>query len=249
MTELTTPITSLFSEVVAGDFVPERYVDDMRKAFQARYEIGSDGWTNDETTATLTNKVCRMLMSASSDAAPLVVDIGCGKGRDVAHCVRHGFRAIGVDLVPQPEWTALVRDSRERASFVAEDFVTWAENEDVLAEAVVDNGCFHHQHPAHRGQYLSAVHRMLKPGGIFAATLFATEFRKDDVDSESGMAAEGGLFALSDGRLSKEYSEDEIEALLASSGFRAVSVERVERPGFGLDFLHVIAKREVAHEG
>ena len=69
-------------------------------------------------------------------------------------------------------------------------------------------------------------------------SLFAKDI-KDKFDHSHGV-----LLELSDGRLSKLYDEREAHDLLKAHGFTNIRIQRVSRPDYVLDNLHVIAQRK-----
>jgi len=138
-----------------------------------------------------------------------VVDAGCGDGRNVDALARGGFQTLGIDVSP----TAL-RRAAERFStrgldgfFVRQDLGAL----DLATESVDAVTCidvFNHIYDPQAA--LAEVHRVLRPGGLFATNVFNPQ------DSEFGAGEEVGhhTFHYRD-TMFRFYDEDELRGLLS----------------------------------
>ncbi|MFG2352750.1 SAM-dependent methyltransferase [Streptomyces sp. NPDC048521] len=196
------------------------YADVLRSDFQDHYVNGRDVWTAEDAM----REAPRLLLRALGDRPGAhVLDIGTGHGRDAAILSDAGCRVTGIDLVESPEWAALTARSDGRARFA----VCSLSDLDGTAvhDAVLDNGCLHHQHPDGYGRYLGRIRELLRPGGLFTVSVF----RSAD--------GPGRLFANGARRLYREFTEEELTELVTAHGFTPVEVRLVPRGTAGLHYL------------
>lgn len=109
--------------------------------------------------------VCRKLRLAPGDT---FLDIGCGWGALVCHAAQHhGVRAVGVTL--SEEQAALARGKverlglKDRVEIRLQDYATMEGQFDKIASI----GMFEHVGIDNHGTYFSAVHRLLRPRGLY----------------------------------------------------------------------------------
>ncbi|MES4889434.1 class I SAM-dependent methyltransferase [Streptomyces sp. NPDC096012] len=196
------------------------YADVLLSDFQDHYVNGRDVWTAEDAM----REAPRLLLRALGDRPGAhVLDIGTGHGRDAAILSEAGCRVTGIDLVESAEWAGLTARSDGRARFA----VCSLTDLDGMAvhDAVLDNGCLHHQHPDGYGGYLTRVRELLNPGGLFTVSVFR---------SENGR---GRLFANGARRLYREFTEEELTELVTAHGFAPVDVRLVPRGTAGLHYL------------
>ncbi len=102
-----------------------------------------------------------------------VLDLGTGPGTQAIALAKLGFQVTGADVSP-----SAVRKARERASRegIAVEFI----RDDILDsrlsgpfDIAFDRGCFHTIPPERRRDYIGAVHRILRPGGILMLKCFS----------------------------------------------------------------------------
>ncbi|MFJ6737509.1 SAM-dependent methyltransferase [Streptomyces sp. NPDC091279] len=197
------------------------YADVLRTDFQEHYVNGRDVWTAENAM----REAPRLLLAALGERAepPHVLDIGTGHGRDAAILADAGCRVTGIDLVESPQWAALTARTEGRARFEAcplSDLTGTAGY-----DAVLDNGCLHHQHPDGYSRYLDRVHELLRPGGLFTISVF---------EAANGL---GRLYANEARRLYREFTEEELTGLITAHGFEFVAVAQVTRGTEGLHYL------------
>ncbi|WP_267244060.1 SAM-dependent methyltransferase [Streptomyces sp. PR69] len=192
----------------------------IRSDFQRHYADGRDVWTGEQAM----REAPRLLLKALDGVADAhILDVGTGRGRDAGILLDAGCRVTGIDLVAAPEWTAISGRHPGRARFLA---VAASElTEDGAYDAVLDNGCLHHQHPDGYARYLRRVHELLRPDGVFTVSVFEA----------AGPA--GRLYTNGGERLYREFTADELNSLVTAHGFEALTAHRVPRDAAGLAYL------------
>lgn len=210
---------------------PDQYMREMHGAFADRYRLGRDSWSNEGTSATT---VHALVSELGKGTGQWVLDIGCGIGQEAEILCREGFNVIGIDLVASDNWKILEAKYPDRIHFFEDDFLRWSPKR--RFDAIIDNGCFHHQHPAMCEPYLSKIMDLIEPSGFLALSLFA--------QPQEDCKPSGSLFLLADGRFSKEFSEAEISQLLQKSKLEPRRLSRIRRPLYKFENLLVIAQKE-----
>ncbi|MFE6589072.1 SAM-dependent methyltransferase [Streptomyces sp. NPDC057781] len=178
------------------------------------YAQARDSWTDTDE-----QRYAARLMLGTLAAGSRVLDIGTGRGRDVAVLAGAGHEAVGLDLTPLEEWEKIRADCA-RASFEVRGFMDYRPTS--AFDAVLDSGCFHHQHPDDLNPYLEKVRDILVPGG----SLWLNVFRRR---SEDCAFTENPIAPWTDGRYIRTYVESTVRALLTGHGFVVVSQTIIER--------------------
>lgn len=191
----------------AGD-----YRSVLDRSFTARYQRSGDSWTDEPAMRRVLEVVLPGLAADSR-----VLDVGAGRGRDTEALLTAGHRVSAVDLVTVPEWDEIASRWGERVRFHVGNVVEV--NPGGEFDAVLDNGCLHHQHPDDYLTYLGVLRGALHPGGQLAVSFFVLEPE----------AAKGVLHTEEDGRLAREFTELEATALIASAGFTVTGQWRIPR--------------------
>jgi cyclopropane-fatty-acyl-phospholipid synthase len=111
--------------------------------------------------------VCRKLRLSAGER---FLDVGCGWGALVEHAaLRYGARALGITVSANQLAVARARLARAAggadAEFLAEDYRTL--RADAPFDKVASIGMMEHVGRARLGAYFAAVHRLLRPGGLF----------------------------------------------------------------------------------
>ncbi|MFF8960147.1 SAM-dependent methyltransferase [Streptomyces sp. NPDC014894] len=188
--------------------------------FQDHYARGRDVWTDER--AMRETPLCLLgALGATPDAH--VLDIGTGRGLDAEILLDRGHRVTGIDLVASPEWGAITARRPGRARFLtasATELTGVAEY-----DAVLDNGCLHHQHPDSYPGYLDRIHALLRPGGLFTVSVF-----RSATDA-------GRLYVNGGSRLYREFTAGELTGLVTERGFETVDLRPVPRGTAGLEYL------------
>jgi SAM-dependent methyltransferase len=193
--------------VVDGD-----YDDLLRSDFTHHYTESRDVWTEEPAM----REAARALLAALPDSGNAhVLDVGSGRAVDTRFLLRCGYRVTSIDLVACPEWEALTAHHGDRVRFLCKGLLDL----EPVAEydAVLDNGCMHHQHPDVYESYLRRVHDVLRPAGLFTLSVF---------HSADGP---GGLYVNAADRLYREFTRAELTELLHRAGFIPVDVRHARR--------------------
>lgn len=178
------------------------------------YSEVRDSWTDTDA-----QRYAAKLMLGTLEPGSRILDIGTGRGRDVELLARAGHEAVGLDLTPLDDWVK-IRDAHEKASFEVCGFMEYEPG--TAFDAVLDSGCFHHQHPDDVDAYLAKVGEVLAPGG----DLWLNVFRRRSEECAFTEEPEG---PWNDGRYIRTYVESTIGQLLSRHDFSVVSYTIIER--------------------
>ena len=130
--------------------------------FFERYQKGDLPWQIDQPQP----EVLR-LIEAKKFKSP-VLDLGCGSGDNAIELARHGYRVLGLDVVPEA-----LRMARQKAAkaglaqppeFLEGDALKLEES-GAEAETVLDCALFHIFEDAERPAYVRGLEAVLAPGG------------------------------------------------------------------------------------
>ena len=126
-------------------------------------------------------------MSRNLPSGAAVLDLGCGAGIPATRwLIRRGYAVTGVDVSARQ--LELARRLVPEATFIKADMTNLAFGSETFDAVVAFHSIIHvprEEHPA----LLATIHRWLKPGGTFMATLTVTEFEGEDGDWEGWGAA------------------------------------------------------------
>lgn len=201
------------------------YLEFMTSAFDRLYRAGGDVWSADGGLRATTDLLARVLPPASS-----VLDVGCGAGRDTEPLLQMGHCVTGVDLVRHPHWATLEQLYPDRAEFEAIPFQNF---EGEGYDAILDNGCFHHQELTARAAYVARVRETLRPGGWYALNVYTPR-----TEGQSGRDT-----LLGDGRVAAVYDVARLESHLI--GFSLLETRRVRSSVHDGTYLVALARRDV----
>ncbi|QUH03562.1 class I SAM-dependent methyltransferase [Saccharopolyspora erythraea] len=182
------------------------------------YRRGADGWSREQAMRETLRFVVEALGGEVADRT--VLDVGCGVGVDVERMAEMGARSVGLDLVRSAEWDRITAE-HPAVGFVQGDLVELF-HRGALAEdafdAVLDNGCMHHQHPDRVGLFFDAMRGVLRAGGVLVTSVFGAAKDK-----------RGALMRNEASRLFRDFTRDELVELGRAHGFVAESVHEVPR--------------------
>jgi cyclopropane-fatty-acyl-phospholipid synthase len=137
-------------------------------------------WGNDLATAQYDklDMICRKLRLQPGDA---FLDIGCGWGALVCHAARHyGVRAHGITLAEQQIAAAndkIIRlGLQDRVSVELIDYAKLEGSYDKIASI----GMFEHVGLRNHPTYFDAIHRLLKPRGLYLHHAIARRSARDE---------------------------------------------------------------------
>jgi SAM-dependent methyltransferase len=163
------------------------------------------------------------------------LELGCGNGRNASYLAGQGCTVQAIDFSARAvEWAR----QRTQAAGATVTFqcctIFEAALDSEYFDLVYDSGCFHHLAPHRRRDYVSLVHRVLKPGGSFGLVCFRPEGGSGYTDQQvySRASLGGGL----------GYSADRLRAVWDKRPFsvrvlRQMSKNSQQDPYFGEDFL------------
>lgn len=205
------------------------YPDLLINSFRSSYDEQQDIWSDEPA---MREVVPALLAHLHADSH--VLDVGAGRGRDTLALVAAGHRVTAIDLVATPEWQAIERDAGGRVRFIEGDLsgVALADGYD----AVLDNGCLHHQHPDAYPAYLRRLWDHAVAGAWLAVSFFTPA---PAVDAPSGR-----LWTKHDGRLTRDFTTAEACALLESAGWRIERTLPIARASDAHHYLLVIGRKE-----
>jgi SAM-dependent methyltransferase len=129
------------------------------------YQEGDTNWDKGEPSPGLVD----WLAEHGAKGSDSVLVPGCGFGHDVRAWAKAGYDAVGYDLAPSAVAGAKERTPKDlgRTTFRLGDFL---EDEPLdTFDFVFEHTCYCAIDPVRRGDYASAVHQWLKPGGQFLA--------------------------------------------------------------------------------
>jgi SAM-dependent methyltransferase len=166
------------------------------------YEDHAEAYASETCNADL-ERVWRLLVQQLAPGS-LILDLGCGAGRDLAYFHKAGFRVIGLDyslnllrIATNVSGQRVVVGDLGMPPFAAGTFdAVWA-----IASLL-------HVPSHHIGTVLPGIRRLLKPSGVFLASI--REGTGERVDER--------------GRYFASYRRAEWEALLADAGFGATEL-------------------------
>jgi SAM-dependent methyltransferase len=174
-------------------------------------------------------------LGAMQTAGDTVLELGCGIGEDAAELTARGFRVLASDLSPKMV-RAAVGNAPDARFFVA-DLSAPLPVRSAAVDCVVSSLSIHYFSWQTTVAAIDEVHRVLRPGGVFAFRVNAT----DDVNfgAMQGEELEPNFYHVPpDGRNNRPFKrffdEASLRALLAT-GWRITSlahrtIHRYETP-------------------
>ena len=186
-----------------------------------------------------------LALAALEDLAPVVppgaavLDLGCGAGVPVTRWLAgRGFAVTGVDVSARQ--LELARSNVPDGTFIKADMTGLAFDPETFDAVVAFHSIIHvtrNEHPA----LLARIHRWLKPGGVFLATMTVTDYEGQDDDWEGWGAP----------MVWSHYDQDTNVAMLREAGFDLQYAEPRTSRGTGDDsetWLWVLARKSSREE-
>lgn len=204
------------------------YEQVMARRFAERYAEHRDPWTGEPAMSVITQMLCDTL----ADRQAHVLDVGTGRGRDAVALARAGHTVTGIDVATVPDWAVLAGQWAGRLRFEAVGLLDLPAT--AAYDAVLDNGCMHHQHPDSYGAYLRRLADVLRGDGLLMVSVFA---------SGDGR---GSLYTSNDERLHRDFGEQELVDLVTSVGFTFEGSCEVPRGLLGLNYMVATFRRAAA---
>ena len=138
-------------------------------AYRRLRERGKTGWDSDDIYSDMFALVEPALPAVAPGRSPSVLEIGSGAGNFSLMLAQRGYTVTGVEISEfGVEWAnERAKATGSGAMFRVDNVLALATCGDATFEAVVDGHCLHCIIGADRASCLQAVHRVLKPGGVF----------------------------------------------------------------------------------
>ena len=160
--------------------------------FKERYASGTIPWDDDLPPPEL-------IALVEEQSAGRALDLGCGYGRSSIYLAQHGWRADGVDFVPQA-----IEEARQRAAKAGVARRTRFHIADVSKldflegpyDLVLDIGCMHAFSAAELVSYRDGLFRLLSDEGIYLLFAHLREEEDENDGEEPRWIAEDALLAL-----------------------------------------------------
>lgn len=184
----------------------------LKTSFFQSYTSHTDLWSQDDG---LTGVACTLVAALRRmDGAHTILDIGAGNGRHSILFATHGWHYTGIDFHEHPDWLAMSERFPGQIRFIHSEFLDW--EPDVTFSAVLDNGCFHHQHPDDDQRYLGKIYHLLHDDGLLVLGLYPVT-EGDDYTCT----------VMPSGKLKRSFSAQSIAKLLQEHGFLCLSLQPV----------------------
>lgn len=170
------------------------------------------------------------LLSMVESVKPLILDIGCGNGKDTDHLTPQVAVAVGIDIS-----YGMLKEATKRVpegDFCQMDMRHLGFPGD-LFDGVWANGCIYHVPKADFVGVLKEIQRILRPSGIFSFN-FKIGTGEQLEESPRSYAASPRFYAY--------YMTHEMKKLLEQTGFSVIEKQRYPERIFDEEIIHVWAK-------
>jgi cyclopropane fatty-acyl-phospholipid synthase-like methyltransferase len=205
------------------------YQQKMTDSFRWRYESHQDSWSGDPGLIASAVKLNQYLSGENAQ----VLDIGIGTGKPAIEMLKQNHQVTGIDLFTNDDWPKLKQQWDSQIALEQTDFNQWDHRADHF-DAVLDNGCMHHQHPTLYSAYLNKIHKLMKFDSYLALNVYA------EMDQSK---AQGQIKYTDNERICKYFTRSEISVLLRTKGFRILETELIYRHNVDEYYLLIIAQK------
>jgi cyclopropane fatty-acyl-phospholipid synthase-like methyltransferase len=211
-------------EILSFDDYPQC----LTASFDGSYKNCNDAWSKEEE---MRNFIKSVINSHDFASDSRILDIGAGRGADSSYLLELGYTVIALDICRTLEWNELERQYLNKLTFFKKDFMKW-DAEGLNFDLIIDNGCFHHQHPKVLFGYLQKISQLMKPNGVLAINVFCNSSPNDD-----------DIITLPDGRLVYIFNQSTLKFFLLGASLNIISARRVFRRSILLpyDYLYITA--------
>lgn len=201
----------------------------MDKQTVQTYNSGAEQYASDYEKFSAASKefIDTLLGLVPNQDNPLVVDLGCGNGRDAEYFSRFTSQYLGIDA--SEEMIKLAQARNPKLKFLVGDIAASPLPPEI--DLVVAFASLLHLNPDELNKLLQNISLNLKPGGIFGATFMEGEgsFNRED---DKGT------------RLYYRHQPEKIKETLGKS-FELVSAEPISLPGLIDKWVRVIFKKTI----
>lgn len=204
------------------------YKDVIQEAFTKHYTEGSDVWSMDDSLVDATKIAWKKATEQLARTDLRLLDIGCGNGRHVLS-IPEAQSYTGIDLYANERWDEFAAGAPFPVDFLQGDFVAWASAQELRYDLILDNGCFHHQHPDEHADYLRHIAGMLTEDGLFSVVVWGEVFKEGNIDDY--------------GRYHFYFTPESIREQLEALSFEVMDVIESKNPA-GKRQLQVIARKK-----
>lgn len=199
------------------------YQATLKNAFRKQYSEGSDEWTNDAEM-----RAVPAIVQGALKLGPETrfLDLGCGAGDDAEYFATLYRSVVAMDIFEHPAWNDIAARN-PNVGFLCGDFL-----ESPIPgtfDLIIDNGCFHHQHPDRYQEYLRLVDTALAVGGVFVLTTFKNDALEQRIDAN--------------GRIHRYFRDTELDNELGEAGFERFECLDVYRRRKGDYYRITFARR------
>ncbi len=182
---------------------PKEYFATMTNAYAAHYGHNTDEWTRDIQMRCVPSLIQGLLKLPASIRA---LDVGCGRGDDVDYFASIYSYVVGIDICWQSEWQHVL-SRRNNVRFECSDLMSLRSGPPF--DLILDNGCFHHQHPDVYDAYLAAVARRMHSESSFVLLTFKDSSPHQHIDPQ--------------GRLHRYFDTKELHVLMTRLGLSVIN--------------------------
>ena len=151
-----------------------------------------------------------LLASGVLPSGGVVLDVGCGNGRNARWFAEHGFAAVGLDvsfsgIAVGQRFTALSSARFVNASVFSAPIRASS------IDVVYDDGLLHHVHRGDLSRYSLAVRRVLRSSGVWCVNLFHENSKWNDGEARK-------FLKLDDSQhVSRSFSSEELLDIIGPS--------------------------------
>ena len=206
--------------------------EDVYRKLRAR---GATGWSSDDEYAVMFDLVAPALPPVALGVSPHVLELGSGAGNFSMMLAHEGYTVTGVDISGTAvDWAnERARSSGTSVLFRVDDVVELSSCSDATFDAVVDGHCLHCIIGEDRAACLTAVHRVLRPGGVLVVLTMCGEVVDERLRESFDPLAQVMVVG---GRPTRYIGSAE------------AIVEEVALAGFEINTVHVEARRTAAEQ-
>lgn len=110
-------------------------------------------------------------------ASARILDVGCGTGEQISLLRKHGYAVYGLE--PAEKMRTIAKERNSDTDILDSNALNLP-FEDNIFDMVLAVEVLRYLHPRHQEESLDEIHRILKPGGVFFATL-VSKYSLDDL--------------------------------------------------------------------